>query len=695
MLPLLSRAFLTALTFSLLSIELSAQRIVCDETCKLSDAPPAEAKADKQDVAAVSVDKGNPGYAVVCPVGRSSVEMIQQAPRLDTLDGKTIAVVGVSFMTGVTHPEIKRLILENYPSARVILLDEIGIAGPYPAPGVTRKLKEEFQTKLKKMKVDAVISGNGGCGLCTPKETGSCIAAEYLGIPSVVIAGPGFVDQAKYTALNNGVPVMRVAQYPGAFAMHTSNELIKNTREVLWPQIVEALTKPISDEELSAGLSGKSGDIRDDAFYGSIDEINEYFKEMKWSDGLPVIPPTFEKVESYLKYTDMKWDETVAVLPIAHRNTTVWHVAVNAVMAGCKPEYMPILIALTKGLGDPTFRRTLASTHAWIPYCWLNGPVARQLGIDSGQGQINEAANVAIGRFMNLALMNLCGYYVKQDRMGTFGYPMSWCMVEDDAACLRVGWNPYHVREGYGINESTVTLGSTLLWGNNMAPSTTNPDKLMELLAWDISERSQFALGSGRQFTFRTILMTEPVAKILADKYASPSALERELIDASRRPVKERAFANYYANPGGAKDEGKHNLRQYQGHIRRSEGGEMTPTPSWYDSPEKEQLTIPTMKKGMTAFIITGDAARNKVQTMPGGGYASVKIELPKKWNALMEELGYEPLESFNLKAVSTRDTEETKGTKEKTQSRKKERGSSEGYNGGYRQNSGYYRSRR
>ena len=623
-----------------MSVEVSAQRIICDETCKLADAP---AGAES-----VSVSQ-NPEYAVVTPVGLPSVEMISQAPRLETLEGKTIAVVGVSFMTHVTHPEIKNLIKQHNPSAKVILLDEIGIAGPYPAPGVTRKAKEEFQTKLIEMKVDAVISGNGGCGLCTPKETGSCIAAECLGIPSVIIAGPGFIEQAKCTARNNGVPVLRVAEYPGAFATHSSEELIRNTREVLWPQIVSALTTPISEEERSAGLDGPKGDIRDDVFYGTIDEINAYFNEMKWSDGLPIVPPTFEKVESFLKYTDLKWDETVAVLPIAHRNTTTWHVAVNAVMSGCKPEYMPILIALTKGLGDPNFRRTLASTHAWTPFCWLNGPVARQLGIDSGQGQINEAANVAIGRFMNLALMNLCGYYVKQDRMGTFGYPMSWCMVEDDAACLRVGWQPYHVRKDYALNDNTITLGSTLLWGNNMAPSTTNPQKLMELLAWDISERSQFALGSGRQYTFRTILMTEPVAKILADKYKNPQALEKDLIEASRRPLKERAFANYYANPGGAKDGGKHNLRQYQGHIRKTEGGEMTPTPAWYDSPEGEQMTVPTMKRGMTAFIITGDSARNKVQTMPGGGYVTIQIQLPRNWDSLMSELGYKSLKEYKL----------------------------------------------
>ena len=172
---------------------------------------------------------------------------------------------------------------------------------------------------------------------------------------------------------------------------------------------------------------------------------------------------------------------------------------------------------------------------------------------------------------------------------------------------------------------------------------------MMELLAWDISERCQFALGSGKQFTSRTILMTEPVAATLAKKYKSVKVLENELIKNSRRPVKARAFANYYANPGGAKDGGEHTLRQYTGHIRKSEHAAMTQTPPWYDSPENELLTIPTMSPDMTAILVTGDAARNKVQTMPGGGFATVRIELPRNWDKLMEQLGYQPLEGFYL----------------------------------------------
>ena len=624
---------LLSLVFTATASAQRVSRVVCDENCKTEQG--------------VNVVKGD-GFAVVSPVGRGTVEMIQMAPRLATLEGKSIAIVGGSFMAHITHPELKRLFAEYYPTARVILLDEIGSAGVYPAPGVTRRSKDEFQQRLGSMGVDAVISGNCGCGLCTPKEVGSCIAAEYIGIPAVAIAAPTFVEQVLYTATNNGLPAPRVAEYPGAFATHTTDELVKNTREVLWPQIVKALTEPITADELARSAKSSQGGLRDDIFYGTYQEVNDHFSQMNWSDGLPIVPPVFERVSEFLQYADMQWDETVAVLPVAHRNTTVWHVAVNGVMAGCKPEYMPILIAMTKAIGEPTFRRTLASTHAWSPYCWLNGPVARQLGIDCEQGEINEAANASIGRFMNLALMNLAGYYVKQNRMGTFGYLMPWCMVEDEQACLEVGWEPYHIRSGYNMNDNTLTVCSTLMWGNNMAPSTTNPQKIMELLAWDITERCQFALGSGKQFTYRTILLTKPIAKCLATRYRTPSALEQALIHTARRSVHERVFANYYANPGSNPEE-RHPIRNWRGHITRTEGAATTPTPVWYDSPEAQMLTIPAMKEGMTAFIITGDSSRNKVQTMPGGGTATVKIELPSNWDKLMQAKGYKPIAEFYL----------------------------------------------
>ncbi|HDP89247.1 MAG TPA: hypothetical protein ENN42_04715 [Thioalkalivibrio sp.] len=411
-------------------------------------------------------------FAVVSPVGKQTVQMIAQAPRLDSLNGKTIAVVGGSFMAHITHPEIRRLILAEYPTARVILLNEIGAAGPFPGPGMTRQSVDEFQRKLREMGVNAVISGNGGCGLCTPKETGSSIAAEYIGIPAVTIAAPTFVAQVYSNAVNHGVPAPRAAIYPGAFSAHSPEELVRNTREVVWPQIVAALTEPITEAEIAERSQAATGDPKGRVFAGTIDGVNRFFTEQRWSDGLPIIPPTVERVEEFLKYTDRPWDKVVGVLPIAYRETLVWHVAVNGVMSGCPPEFMPLLIAYTEALADGDYRRTLASTHAWTPFCWVNGPVARQLGIEAQQGQINEPRNAALGRFINLAMMNLGGYYTKENRMGTFGYLMPWSMAEDEAACLSIGWKPYHVQKGYNLSQSTLTAASALMWGNNLTPAS-------------------------------------------------------------------------------------------------------------------------------------------------------------------------------------------------------------------------------
>ena len=591
-------------------------------------------------------------YEVLAPIGQSSTDMIELAPRLETLEGKTIALVGGSFMASVTHYELKRLIQENFPTATVYVLSEIGSAGLFPGPRVRKPQVERFQQRLQEYGVDAVISGNGGCGICTPKETGNCIAAEYIGIPSVMIAAPGFDAQAVTTAYNNGVPVLRVALYPGAFASHTVEELKQNTRHVLWPQILDMLTTPISVAEVIDNQQLEPTNPQAPVFSGTIDEINEFYNDMLWSDGLPIVPPTVERVEEFMKYTDYRWDRTIAVLSPSYRQSLVWHVAVNGVMAGCKPEHMPLLIALTKAMTSGDFRRTLGSTHAWIPYCWANGPVARQLGLDHGQGQINEQANAAIGRFMNLAMLNLAGYYVKQNRMGTFGYPMPWCLAEDDEACLRVGCNPYHVRQGIALNESAITVASTLLWGNNMPPATTDGEKIMQLLAWDITERCQLALGCGVQFTHRTILMTEEVGAILLEKYGNLGNLEDQLIATARRPLYERAFANYYANPGSSINPNHTSLDDYMNQLEDEEDAQVTATPVWYASEAEQMLTIPTMVKGETAFLITGDPSRNKIQTLPGGAMSTIAVELPAAWDGLMEEKGYEPLRSFYLEPI-------------------------------------------
>ncbi len=588
--------------------------------------------------------------SVLSPIGRSFTRPITQAPRLSSLKGKNIAVVGGSFMAPVTHPEIKRLILQEYPDAKVYLLNEIGSAGPWPGPGVFRKEKDEFIRKLKELNIHAVISGNGGCGLCTPKEMGSCIAAEYTGIPAVMIAAPGFTEQAKKAAVTAGVPIPRMAEYPGAFSAHTREELLKNTGKILYPQIIHALTAAFTDEEKqNSRRPVPAGGI---VFSGNFDEVNALFAQNGWSDGLPIVPPTPDRVNEFLKYTDLQPDEVIAKIPPSYREATPRIIAVNGVMAGCPPEYMPILIAFAKAMTDGDFRRTLASTHGWTPYCWINGPLARQLGLDSAQGAISNQRNAKIGRFINLAMLNLGGYYIKENRMGTFGYLMPWALAEDEAAAIALNWKPYHMQQGYKLNENVLTASSALNWGNNLATATADPQKIMEMMAWDAVEKEQFALGSGTPFVFRTMLITASVARDLAKKFRSKAALEKALIATARRPLMERVYATYWGNPGSAFNPETYSIRRHAYRIKRQENALLTAAPPWLEwtNPGKIE-TVPVMLPGKTALLITGDRNRNKTMCLPGGGFATIKIELPEKWDELIKKAGYQPLKNFFLKS--------------------------------------------
>ena len=171
-------------------------------------------------------ENGNQVYAIVSPVGYHNVDMITQAKRLDTLEGKKIALVGGSFMAAETFAELKKCILRDYPTATVYMLQEVGSGGPFSVFGQSRQTKL-FQERLQELEIDAVISGNCGCGLCTTKESGSSIAAEYIGIPTVTIGAPSFIAQIHSTGVNRGVPVLRTAEYPGAFASQSSEELLK------------------------------------------------------------------------------------------------------------------------------------------------------------------------------------------------------------------------------------------------------------------------------------------------------------------------------------------------------------------------------------------------------------------------------------------------------------------------------------
>ncbi|MBQ6233889.1 MAG: hypothetical protein IJJ80_10340 [Clostridia bacterium] len=596
-------------------------------------------------------ESNQPVYAVVSPVGYHAVDMIAQAPRLDTLAGKKIALVGGSFMASVTHDELQKCIRENYPDAQVYMFQDVGSGGPYSVFGQSSQTRS-FQNRLQELGIDAVISGNCGCGLCTTKESGSAIAAEYLGIPTVTVGAPTFIAQIHSSGVNRGVPVLRTAEYPGAFASHSEEELRRNTRETVWPQIVTALTAPVSQEETDQFASAGKRPYDEVVYTGTFDEVQEFCQVNDWTDGLPVVPPTDALVREYLRFTPYAASDVLGIYALAYRECTVYTAVVNAVMAGVPKELTPVCIALTQALGSGEWRRPLASTHGWSPYAWLNGPLARQLGIDCGQGMISEQKNKALGRFIDLMMLNLGGYYVKENRMGTFGYLTPFAFAEDEEACLCVGWTPYHVAQGYGWDDNTVTAASALAWGNNVTPATNDPERIMQLLAFDITEKQQNGLGNTNPQVYRTVLLTEPVAKDLAQAYSSKEALENDLIETARRPLYMRTYANYWANTGSVQSD-KYTFEEYYRRLIHTDAEQaaMTDTPEWLKgvTKQKQIWTIAAMNPGETAMLIAGDRARNKFMVLPGGGYVTFEILLPDDWDNLVAPMGYEPLSRFKL----------------------------------------------
>lgn len=607
-------------------------------------------------------ENGNEVFAIVSPMGYNAVDTITQAPRLDTLDGKKIALIGGSFMASTTHFELKRCIEEKYPTAQLYMFNQIGTNGPFSIYKATdRTNPNRFQKKLIDEGIDAVICGNCGCGLCTTKESGSAIAAEYVGIPAVTVGAPTFISQIHSIGVNRGVPVLRAAEYPGAFAAHTTEQLKENARHVVFPQIEEALTKPITEAEIKLYRNQGERPYDEIVFYGNNDEIQDWLQTNQFGDGLPVTPPTDAKIKEYLRFTPYAADKLLGRdaekgFPQAFRKCYTYTVAANAVMAGVPKEFTPLCIAFVECMDGPDWMQTLLSTHGWSPFAWVNGPIARQLGIDCGQGMISEEANKAFGRFIDLALLNIGGYYVKENRMGTFGYLSPWTFSEDEESCLQAGWEPYHVTQGYDLDANTVTAGSALAWGNNITPSTTDPEEIKNVIAFDITEKQQNGLGNTNPQVYRTVFITKAVADLLSRQYESKDALENALIDAARRPLWLRAYALYYANTGSRQDDipfdEYYEKLKNEATQKYTEQAEITDPPDWYKGllPEETLIwTIPTMNKGETKIIVTGDDVRNKVQVMPGGGYATAEIRLPDNWDELVAPMGYEPLASFRL----------------------------------------------
>ncbi|MFC1910540.1 hypothetical protein ACFLXC_04565 [Chloroflexota bacterium] len=285
------------------------------------------------------------------------------------------------------------------------------------------------------------------------------MALEDLGKPTILYADGDFAKLGRMVATSKGSPMLPIAHVPPPIG--GLGEKNNKSAEDVIQDVINALTRmPVE----AAGKGGASDDVitvSGNDYFEAVNNMNELFTQKKWSDALPVVPPTPEAVAKMLKGTSHSPDEVVGVIEQRKGIATVKVVAINAVMAGCKPEHLPVVLAAVKASTDPAHNLygVQATTAPAVPCLVVNGPVRKELSINCAKNcwGPGNPANSPIGRAFNLVMIGVGGRL--ECTMTSFGDGgrYSWCFGEYEEE-LPPGWLPLHVDKGYKPEESTVSI---------------------------------------------------------------------------------------------------------------------------------------------------------------------------------------------------------------------------------------------
>ena len=193
----------------------------------------------------------------------------------------------------------------------------------------------------------------------------------------------------------------------------------------------------------------------------TLDDINNLYYQNGWTDGLPIVPPTEDRVARMLQGCNRDPSEVIGLLSPRMGAATVEKIAINSVMAGCLPEYLPVVLAGVKAVSQEAFNLggVQATTGGPAPLMIVNGPIRNELNLNSGPSLFGPGwrSNATIGRAMRLVLINVAGGIPGVMDKSTFGHPgkYSYCIAENEEVSP---WEPLHVEKGFSPEESTVMV---------------------------------------------------------------------------------------------------------------------------------------------------------------------------------------------------------------------------------------------
>jgi hypothetical protein len=215
-------------------------------------------------------------------------------------------------------------------------------------------------------------------------------------------------------------------------------------------------------------------------------EAYEYAYDRGWTDGLPIIPATSEMVQRFIAASGRHGGEVIGILPPRKGRATVEVIAVNAVMAGCRPDYMPVIIAALEGLTDKGFPLEFiqVTTNPMTPFLLINGPIRQKLDINSGTSCLGPGwrANATIGRAVRLILQNVGGALPGVYSKSSFASPLRYSYIcgenEEENP-----WSPFHVDRGFDRHDSVVTVFKASNYCNISGGEGVGPDEILRQIA--------------------------------------------------------------------------------------------------------------------------------------------------------------------------------------------------------------------
>ena len=552
-------------------------------------------------------------YTVLSPWGEvDRPAPVAISPRLDTLHGKTIGMFShFKAHSPLMGEEIEKELKKSYPDTQFSYFQ-------YPKDTHELEDDEEYRGAFAQWlsHVDGVIALYGDAGSCSMYHAMNTAYAEKLGKPCVMLVNENLISSAQAGCVSRGVGALRFVtcglDMPSSVPA-LDREFIENViRPGILPSVeklADALTRPLTEAEATPPAEDGNRYAKM-TVTGTPEEINKQFYRYGWGNGLPINLPTREAVDEMLRGTDLAPDEVIAVLPPMNGKATVEKIAVNAVMAGCLPTYMPILIAMVRCMASDKLHLVgwTCSTAGFAPIITLSGPIRKAISancVGSAMSPLYKP-NATIPRAYALINTNIAGVRPSMEITGGSGHEnlQGIFLAEDEEASP---WKPFHTEYGLEEGDSAVSM----FWAHGRVVCRTGAKDAGSLLAamCDSTDDTGFDPGV-------TFVINSAWANVLAGEGMTRRDVRDYITEYARKPATEMKVRWMKDNH----------------HMPRHLPLPLDPTRSVRKYFDNEHIQV----------VICGSHDKMRCIAMCGGGDHGgpgvARIDLPKNWDSLVEQ---------------------------------------------------------